>query len=185
MEKNCKRKSFHTFSVISICPLSSGNSTCTSLVKWLKSPNKETICTSKTNSFKEEKCKSLFHSENNSPKSKEITKKIGLPTTNSPTKSPQLPINPFKTMMMSAWWTKSPKKIKPSSITKAKSGNLSFKSRKYWLKLCKNILKLWQNSKAQNSSVMKSWSVRKRTFMKKITLIATPMISKRMTLTIC
>ena len=184
MGRNCKTKSYRTFSVISTCLHSSGNSTCTNLAKWPNSPNKETICTSRTNSSKEEKCTCLFHSEKNSPKSKETTKKIGPPTMNSSIQSPKLPINPFK-RMMSVWWTKSQNKIKSWPITKAKSENHSWKSRKFWPKSCKNILKHWQSSKAQNSFVTRSWSVRKWIFKTRTISKVTPMILKRMTSTIC
>ena len=184
MEKNCKRKFFHTFSVISTCLHSSGSSTCTNLAKSPNSPNKETICTSRTNSSKEEKCTYSFHSENNSLKSKETTKKIGPLTINSTTQSSHLPINLFQ-RMKSVWWTKSPKKIKPWPITKAKSGSLSCKSRKFWPKSCKNILKLWQSSKAQNLSVTRSWSARKETFKRRTIFKVTQMILKRTTSTIC
>lgn len=111
-EKNYKKKSYPTSSGTSTSPLSSDNSTCTSSAKSPNSPNKETTCTSRTNSSNAAKCTSLIDAENNSPKSSATIKRTAAPPTTSRILLCQTLKNPFK-RMMSAWWIKSHKKMRP------------------------------------------------------------------------
>lgn len=80
VEKNCNKRSYHTFSGINTFHPLSDNSTCTNLAKWLTWRSREITCSSRMNSSSEGKCTNYFYSENNSSKSRGTTRKTEPPT---------------------------------------------------------------------------------------------------------